>query len=243
MSDFKIVTCCNRIPQEPYYCLEEWFKSLHGHTPLVLTEQFCGKWDGLGSKPKWLYKAITERLIDTEFIIFCDSWDLVFAVDPQKIIDDYKKDETFPIIFSAEKTCFPNDLQKEYDELNHYGEYKYLNSGMIIGRTKDVLTMLEAMDLPDVPDDYRKEDGSMFHVNDQFLYQQIFLKQPVKMELDYGQIFCNTLHSVMIEELEFIDGLGISNKETGTYPYIFHLNGSAKTDGLRNPILKFLNLI
>lgn len=242
MSDFKIVTVCNRFPQEPYYCLNEFIKSIGKHEPLVLGTQ-PGEYTGLGSKPKLLYKAIKEGLIKEKYIIFCDCWDLVFAVDPKEFFESYLRGGDEDIFISAEKNCFPSDLKDEYDKLDNFGsEYKYLNSGMIIGKTDAVLEMLEAMDLKNVPDDYRMENGDMYHVNDQFLYQQIFLKQPVEMTLDYGQVQCNTLHGVSIDELEF-DEFGVLNLTTCCYPLSFHLNGSAKTDGLREPILKHLNLL
>lgn len=242
---FRIVTVCNRIPQEPYYCLNEFVKSLAGHIPYVLGTQ-QGEYTGLGSKPKLLHKAIKNGNIQEEYIIFCDCWDLVFSCNPQQLFDNYingTEKEGHPVYISAEKNCYPSDLKKEYDELEHLDyEYKYLNSGMVIGKMRDIFLILEAMELNKVPEDYRKEDGNMVHVNDQFLYQQIFLKQPVKIKLDYSQAFCNTLHSVKLDELEF-DELGILNKETGLYPFAFHMNGSAKTDGLREPILKHLNLL
>ena len=61
------------------------------------------------------------------------------------------------------------------------------------------------------------------------------------MTMDYEQILCNTLHEVKLHELDF-SRKNILNIETGFYPGSFHLNGSAKTDGLREPILKHLGL-
>lgn len=242
MSDFRLVTVCNRMPQEPYYCLQEFIKSV-GETPIVVLGTQPNEYTGLGSKPKLLYKAIKDGLIDTKYLIFCDCWDLVFASSPESLFDQYDMYYDFaPIVISCEKNCFPNDLKKEYDSLQYLSSYRYLNSGMIVGETEAMLAVLEAMDLDNVPEDYRQENGQMFHVNDQFLYQQIFLKQPVKMILDYEQVLCNTLHSVNINELDFQDSQLIRNKETGFYPRSFHMNGSAKTDGLREPILKHLGL-
>lgn len=241
---FKIVTCCNRIPSEPYYCLTEFVKSLGDDVEklLVLHEEYMGTWDGLGSKPKWVYKAIKEGLIKEKYIVFCDCWDLVFTVTPTHLFNLYYLNMNSPLVFSCEKNCFPNDLKDEYDKLPFIASsYKYLNSGMIVGETAAMLAVLEAMDLDNVPNDYRKENGQMEHINDQFLYQQIFLKQPVRMQLDYRQLLCNTLHSVKLDELDF-SRPWIKNVETGMYPGSFHFNGSSKTDGLREPILKYLGL-
>lgn len=243
MREFKIVTVCNRFPTEPYYCLNEFIKSLGDHKPLVLGTQ-QNEYLGLGSKPKLLYKAIKDGLIDTEFTLFTDCFDAVFQGDPQMVYqawlsEPYKDAE---IVISAERNCFPDDVRDQYDKLNIQTSFKYLNSGFIFGRTEAILAALEAMDLPNVPDDYRNEDGSMTHINDQSLWQHLFLKQPVKMALDTKTIFSNALHSMTLDELDF-SGNWIKNKETLNSPCMLHLNGSAKSDGLREPVLKHLNLI
>lgn len=237
---FKIITVCNRRPSEPYYCLDSFITSLGEHEPLVLGTQL-GEYSGLGSKPKLLYKAIKDGLVDNKYIIFCDCWDLVFTINPDRIINEFFYNFNSPLVISSEKNCFPTDLKEEYDKLPYTSSYKYLNSGMIVGETEAMLSVLEAMDLKNVPDDYRQEDGNMFHVNDQFLYQQIFLKQPVKIALDYNQVLCNTLHSVTLDELDFSEER-IKNIETKSLPCAFHFNGNAKTNGLREPILNHLKL-
>lgn len=244
MNDFTVVTICSHIPYQDYYCIHQFATSLQDAPYLVLSpENMKDRYDGLGTKGKWLYRAIKEEMIKSEYIIFSDCWDLVFTISPSHLFETYLQwfpDK--PIVISSEKNCFPADLKDEYDSLPYTSSYRYLNSGMIVGKTSDMLKILEAMDLDNVPNDYRQENGQMYHVNDQFLYQQIFLKQPVKMVLDYNQILCNTLHSVSIDELS-LEPQGILNKETGRVPCAFHFNGNAKTEGLREPILKYLKLI
>lgn len=242
MSKFKIVTCCNRKPIESYYILDEFVRSLGQHTPVVLSEQFGGRWGGLASKPKWLYKAIVEKVIDTKHLIFCDCWDLVFAADPDMLFQNYLTMDS-PFVISAEKNCFPADLKDEYDKLPSTSSYKYLNSGMIVAETDAMLAVLEAMDLPNLPDDYYDPiKNCNVHPNDQYEYMKLFLKQPVPMKLDYDQLLCNTLHQVAEDELDFSEER-IRNKETGTYPCSFHANGGAKDSGIVPPILRHLNLL
>lgn len=243
MNEFKIITCCNRIPQEPYYCLNEFVKSLgESEKDLIVLDERMGKWDGLGTKPKWLYQALKSGMVDTPYVIFTDCWDMVFTRNPELIIDRFVYSFRSDLVISCEKNCFPADLKDEYDALNPPTSYKYLNSGMIVGKTEALLKALEAMDLQNVPDDYRKEDGNMEHINDQFLWQQLFLKQPVKIALDYKQQLCQTMHDVSIDELDFT-GAKIRNIETDSYPLAIHMNGGSKTSGVREPILKHLNLL
>lgn len=238
---YTVVTVANKIPQEPYYTFHEHFKSLQGVQALVLGVN-PGEYKGLGSKPRLLYEAIKENKIETKYIIFNDCFDLVYACHPDKLFLKYKQFAS-PIVISAEKNCFPGDLKGKYDELqeDRGSSYKYLNSGMIVGETEAILTALESMDAKNIPADHF--DGEkMVHPNDQLYWQHEFLKQPVKISLDRYQILCNTLHQVEKEELDFGWDF-IWNKVTKTFPCSFHFNGSAKTNGLREPILNHLNLL
>lgn len=247
MNQYRVVTCCNRIPSEPYYVLPQYFRSLQGEEPIVLTEDFGGRWGGLASKPKWLYKAITEKYIDTPYIIFTDCWDLLFSVKPQDVFDMYMEyTEGSCILISTEKNCFPDTFKKEFDEVadlvDNSTEYRYINSGFIIGKTSDILKCLEAMDLPNLPDDHFDGEKNV-HPNDQFEWQKIWATlDTVDFYLDYLQQFSATLHETTPDQLDFTEDK-IKLKSTGSYPLTWHMNGNGKTSGCREAILKHLNLL
>lgn len=239
--EYTIVTVANKIPEQSYYTFHEHFKSLQGVQPLVLGVN-PGEYGGLGSKPRLLFYAIKNNYIPTKHIVFCDCFDLVFAVHPDELFENYLRFKS-PFVISAEKNCFPADTKEEYDKLPATSSYKYLNSGMIVAETEAMLTVLEAMDAANIPNDYWSEEKNcMINPNDQEYHQRIFLKQVVPSKLDYDQILCNTLHSVELEDLDF-SGERIRNIETESFPCSFHLNGGAKTGPCRGPILKHLNLI
>ncbi len=243
MSDYSIITVCSHVPVQNYFCFQEFFKSLRGKRVLGLGTR-PQEYGGLGSKPRLLYDAIKSGNVPEKHIIFCDCFDVVFAASPDELFDAYLGFGV-PLVISAEKNCFPTDLKDKYDALENSNltSYKYLNSGMVVGETEAMLAVLESMDAKNIPNDYWDEEKKIqVNPNDQFYYQQEFLKQPVDIVLDRYQILCNTLHSVKIDELDFNEQ-GIKNIETNTYPCSFHLNGNAKTEGLREPILKHLNLI
>lgn len=244
-NDYTIVTVATHFPREPYYCLNEYFKSLQGESVLVLDGAYTN-YGGLGSKPREVYKAIKEGLINSKYVIFTDCFDYVFTQSPKYLFDKYLLYyENIPLVISSEKNCYPDDLKEQYDALPVTSSYKYLNSGMIVGETEALLAVLESMGASNIPNDYwDAEKQIQVNPNDQQYYQKEFLKQPVKMALDYDQILCNTLHSVTLDELEFLDMQFIHNKETKSLPCSMHFNGNAKSEnGLREPILKHLNLI
>lgn len=244
---YTIITTCNRFPTEPYYCLQEYLKSLQGEEVIMLTEDFGGKWGGLSSKPKWLYKAIIEGWIKTEYIIFTDCWDFVFAEHPQKMFELYiSLTEGKYIVISTEKNCFPDDLKKEFDEaakmVNKDINYKYINSGLIIGKTQDIKRCLEAMKVEELPNDYFDGEKNV-HPNDQYEWMKVWNEfKDAFFFLDYMQQFSCTLHNSSVSDLDFSNEK-IRLKETDRYPLSFHMNGSGKTSGVRNPILKHLKLL
>lgn len=242
---YSIVTVSDKRPSQDYYCYDSFFRSLEKYStePLVLSNELMGTvFNGTGSKPNWQCRAIKEGLIKSKYVFFVDCWDLFFAEHPDKAFEKYLSFNS-PIVFNSEKNCFPNFLKEDYDKLyNGTSSYKYLNSGMIVGETEAILTGLESMGAPNLQEDYRKENGEMFHQNDQERWLEVFLKQPVKMALDYNQEICQTLHTVNINEFELTDN-GYRNKETGTIASIYHANGDGKSSGVKEPILKHLNLL
>lgn len=242
MSDYQIVTVSSRTPHEWYYLQKEFYRSLQGHDVLTIDNSKEHFWNGLATKPKWLYKAIKDGLIRSKYMQFVDSWDLVYGAKPSEVMMCY---HTFnaPIVISAERNCFPDTYRKEFDELDIPAPYSYVNSGVIVGETEAILTCLEAMDLPNVKDDYRMENGQNYHSNDQTMWQEIFLKQPVKIAIDYNQSISQTLHDADINDFEF-GKERIMNKITSCHPRIWHFNGGSKDkEEIRNPILKHLNLL
>lgn len=242
MSEYTIVTVSNRTPHEWYYLQREFYQSLQGHDVLTINNSAKEYWNGLATKPKWLYRAIKEGEITTKYMQFVDSWDLVYGASPDEVMQCYHTFDS-PIVISAESNCFPDTYKKEFDDLDFPAPYSYVNSGVIVGETEAILSCLEAMDLPNVKDDYRMENGQNYHSNDQTMWQEIFLKQPVKIALDFNQAISQSLHNEKPENFLFTKER-IMNKITGCHPRIWHFNGGSKDNlALREPILKHLKLI
>lgn len=236
----KVVTVSNRQPTEWYYLQREFFASLKDEVPMLISGQF---WGGLTTKPKWLFQALKENRIAEDIIIFPDNWDLVFATGCNEIVDMFLSEKS-DVCISAESNCFPSDTKEAYDNLSNLEPYKYLNSGFIIGYKEAIYECLKSMDIENVPNDYwDSEKECAVHPNDQLLWQQEYLKQPVNIKLDCNQWFSQTLHDADIKDFDF-SGERIVNKITNTAPCTFHFNGGAKSNlSLREPILKHLNLI
>jgi hypothetical protein len=253
MSEARIVTIANRWPQEDYYCYKSLFKSV-GNSEILVLGQEQGEYTGLSDKPRILYNAIKDGKITEKYIVFVDAFDIVFAGTLENIMSKFKSFNV-PIVIGAERNCFPQNFQKEYDRLPHTSSYKYLNSGVIVGETEAILEVLEAMDAPNLPVDYHDgRTGRNFHFNDQAYYMDLYLRQPVKMLLDYNCEIAQNMQDVTMDDIELMGALAenpkdslmrviIKNKETGKYPSIVHWNGGSKSSGTMQPILKHLNLL
>ena len=247
--DCKIVTISNRIPTQDYYTYQYLQKSVGDNEILVLGQQ-PGEYTGLSDKPRILYHAIKNGLITEKYICFVDAWDVVFADTLENIMEKYSSFNS-PIVIGAEKNCFPAHFKKEYDRLPHTSSYKYLNSGVIIGETEAILEVLEAMDAANLPRDYHNsQTGTNYHFNDQAMYMDMYLRKPVKMQLDYNCLIAQNMQDVNEDELIIFSGFAgeghfanIINKETNSMPSIIHWNGSSKTEWSREKILKHLNLL
>ena len=240
MKEYQIVTVSNKTPTAWYYLQKEFYKSLEGHEILTLDGVI---WGGLMTKPRWLYQAIKDKFVDAKYMIFPDNWDVVFCADPKEIMERFFSFNA-PVVVSCESNCFPADFKEDFDKVNPPTKYKYLNSGFIVGETAAILACLEAMDLPSIPDDhYDPEKQCNVHPNDQREWQRMWVKQPVKIELDYYQTLCQTLHDANIDEFDLSEKR-IRNRITGSYPCALHFNGGSKDFmPLREPILKHLNLL
>lgn len=241
---YKVVSISNKAPQAWYYLQKQFFMSLGEHPHMVISGGGdYGNWGGLASKPKWLYKAIKDGVIKEDYIIFVDNWDLIFLTDPKEMMIRYLSFGA-DVVVSSERNCFPGDIKSEFDKVEALTEYKYLNSGCIVGKTSAILTCLEAMDLPNLPDDhYDPVNNCNVHPNDQFEWMKIWVKQPVSIALDYYQTLSMTLHDAKIEELDF-SGDRIKNVITNSFPCTLHFNGGSKDRmEIREPILNHLKLL
>jgi len=248
--DVKIVTIANHWPQQDYYCYNSLFKSIGDNEMLILGTGEM-EYTGLSDKPRILYNAIKDGKITEKHIVFIDAFDVVFADTLESIMEKFQSFNA-PIVIGAERNCFPSNFKKEYDRLQHTSSFKYLNSGVIVGETEAILTILEAMDAPNLPRDYHNPyTGTNFHFNDQSFYMDLYLRQPVKMKLDYQCLIAQNMQDVTMNDICLCETVSkkelnknvIQNYETGTLPSIIHWNGSSKDAGTMQPILKHLNLL
>lgn len=229
----EIITISSHPPTQDYYCYEECFKSARKYGFEIRNLAHPGEYTGLISKPKILKKALDCAEIGSELILFIDAWDTLFLDDPAKAIDILSQSGA-DLLFNSEKTFFPSFEPDPYQDPGT--PYKYLNSGVFIGRKDTIHQWLKELDLDNIPDDYKNPDGSWHHENDQEYFLKLFPKTGLNVKLDTNCRLCQTLHAVLPDEVEIIQGPRLVNKLTGSLPLIAHANGGGKT----GPIMPFL---
>lgn len=240
--EITVVACANAEPTQPY--LVRGFNAFKessrkfGFEPLILG--WGEPWGGLGSKPKLLKKAIESGQIDSEYIIFADAFDVVFTQSPESILTSWRwLHSEEPVLWNAELYCFPNQLYAAcHPETS--SPFRYLNSGLSIGKSQDYLAACEQMQVETWLDDHMLPNGAMYERNDQndwmekFLFGQCAPDEP-RMILDHECLLLQTICGVPEEWFE-----GLFNKRTQSSPMAFHFNGPAKTSPLFDKILSHL---
>lgn len=227
----RVISVTSRIPdpiREPYYQYPKFIASLGalGVEPTILG--MGEPWHGLISKPKIMRDWLRRGECGADVIIWSDSFDVVFSEHPDKAVQTYRNTwPELPVVYNAERGLFPrNDLLSSFPECGT--PWRYLNSGLIIGRATDILRILEWMPLDDTPGDCKDPDtGRDIQPNDQGWHQFTYSAQPVPMILDsHAQLF-QSYSACELDEFD-LTGPKVMNRLTETCPSIHHFNGNSK---------------
>lgn len=231
----KVVTVSNRIPTEPYYCWPAFIESLRrfNYTPIVLG--MGEPWKGLMTPPRKMRDWLRANNTD-EIIIMCDSWDLVFATNPDYIEQEFKRITSARLLWNAEKNQWP---ATEFNFPEVGTPYRYLNSGFVVGYANSLLQVIEEMEIDSIPDDHTNAAGVRIEPNHQEYFQQAFVYGSLPQVIDSEVRICQALHAVAPEELD-LTGEYIQNTITKSFPMAFHMNGTHET--WRDKILTKLGL-
>jgi hypothetical protein len=201
-------------------------------SPHTYFEQFKASWrkpfPTTGMKLKYLEEYLATHK-DFEWLIFCDALDTVTSCAPETLVEKFLfhfDDET--VVVSAERNCFPfPELAAKYPSTK--SPYKYLNSGLYMGRRESVMANLALMDA-----------ATKYSVKDQGTWTDAYLR---KLTVWYPIVLDNkcrlfqSLHG-SLDDVGLDRAGNIVNKHTLTTPLVFHGNGSTPMD----KILKWLKL-
>ncbi|KAL5013601.1 hypothetical protein ScPMuIL_007871 [Solemya velum] len=162
------------------------------------------------------------KLRDDLKIMFVDSYDLVFTNGAKDILERFERLQA-SIVFSAEGFCWPDESLASSFPTVKSNEKRYLNSGGFIGNAKEVVEMLNHLDIAPADDD-------------QLYYTQIYLDSSLRhqwsIKLDTrSEIFQNLNGALGDVTLKFMGTHSyLYNIKTGVTPVVIHGNGPIKAE-------------
>ena len=151
--------------------------------------------------------------LGNHIILFTDSYDVIINGSSEEIVSRFRKMES-PIVFSAEKTCWPDESLKERYPKSPTN-YRYLNSGGFIGYGDHISKLVNKVS---VNNEY----------DDQLYYTERFfedLKGNKDTILDYNQFLFQTMNE-SLEDI-IVEGGNLKNTVTNESPLIIHANGGS----------------
>lgn len=178
---------------------------------------------GGGQKVNLVKQGIADYADDT-IVLFVDGYDVVINDDLDTIVERFK-DAQCDVLFAAEKTCWPDvNLAGLFPDTGT--EYKYLNSGVYIGKV-GAIKKLFVDEIGDAEDD-------------QLYMQKQYLRQAalgVNAKLDYENYIFQCVAKTLDDEVLVKQNGQVLNVRTRCCPCIVHGNGGS--DDKR----KFQNLV
>jgi hypothetical protein len=171
-------------------------------------------YEGHGKKINKL-KKFCEEQDPEQLILFLDAYDTAF-IRPYK--DFIKATESFDlenkVIFNSERNCWPDaELIPWYKQKYTKNSYKFLNSGVVLGKAKNILKIIPE-EVPIAFDDQRY-----------YTHYQVYQDKNNLIDLDIDCALFNTL-AFSVKSIGF-DGDMLYNTETKNFPFLLHANFNA----------------
>jgi hypothetical protein len=159
---------------------------------------------GGGMKVRLLQESIA-NLDEDSLILFVDAYDVFFTDGLDEIINRYLEMEV-DILFAAEAFCWPDEsLAGQFPQVD--AGYRFLNSGLFIGRCGALRRLLDSASVADDDDD-------------QLFYQTAFLSGEHDVRLD-TEAYIFQCHDVSVTKR----GKQIFNPTTRCFSCVYHGNG------------------
>lgn len=200
----------------------------------------------LGSHKKWsggemkrlpgggqkfnLLKKYLNKLKDDDWLVFLDGYDTVFVshINELKI---RTISSGYDIIFSAEKTCWPDESLSELFPPSRYNtKYRYPNDGLFAGHVKALRKFFEK--------ELQDDDDSHLYVAKRFLE----LKDTLKLEVDSENYIFQNTRGIEPGELEVADNGQLRNAITKCRPCILHGSGSIQDKKVYKKLVRQLEV-
>ena len=150
-----------------------------------------------------------------DVVLFSDAYDVFYCGDATEVLRRFAEFST-PVVFGAEVYCWPDpDKSREYPPETEGFRFRYLNSGVFVGRVHALRECMRGYSFDDAEDDQR-------------FWTTRFLRRPDLVSLDYhNRIFLNCA-GVDKADIAYHPGGWVTYGD-GATPLLVHANGGDKS--------------
>ncbi|XP_050425318.1 procollagen-lysine,2-oxoglutarate 5-dioxygenase isoform X2 [Adelges cooleyi] len=157
---------------------------------------------------------------DNLAVLLTDAYDVVLLANSSTILNKFNKFDA-SIVFSTEKSCWPDvKLASQYPVVEQDG-YRFINSGAFIGYASELYKLLSEKPIKDLDDD-------QLHLTKLFLNAELREKLNIKLD-NYASLF-QSLYAVEDDvRLRLVNkSYVLENVRFNTHPALVHGNGVSK---------------
>ncbi|MDB2513843.1 glycosyltransferase family 25 protein [Alphaproteobacteria bacterium] len=173
------------------------------------------KGPGGGQKLLYLRAALKNIKDNAQPLLFCDGYDVVFTRHVADIMQEWRTHFDEKPVFAAEVTCSPDaDRADDYPQPDPENPYRFLNSGLFIGKAGDLKKLLRPA--------IRAADDDQRYFTKQFLEPQ----SPILLDRECRIFQCL---NQALDDLQVDSGRGmLYNRRHDSWPAVIHANGPSK---------------
>lgn len=185
-------------------------------------DKYLTEWGVMFGRKNGLYHQALKSVHSETIVLLSDSYDFLPLATKEEIIEKFLKINC-DIVYNAEYFCHPKgELWTEYDRIlpeNKEYQYRYLNSGMILGRAGKILELFNHYPYSESTDDQLYHTLALLDIRENKTLN-INIKLDVKHEISFAM-------AGNIGKLRFdTEQLRFQCWDDDSWPILIHCNGS-----------------
>lgn len=189
-------------------------------------------WRGLGSKVTLLAVHLDEeRVAADDMILFLDAYDVLLLPAAAQLRERFavlEQKKKGAIVFNSEVNCAPDPaLRILYGRPADGSPFRFLNSGIYLGRARDVRAMLATVSA-DVYAHHSSLGADQYRFDDQRWFNRFAIAFPERVHLDARASLFHTLQDMDAADFDIVDG-DLTSQISGAAPMAVHGNGNGIT--------------
>jgi hypothetical protein len=198
-----------------------------------LTVLGLGKpWRGLGSKVALLAAHLdASGVAADDLILFLDAYDVLLLPAAAQLRERFtalEREKQGAVVFNSEVNCAPDpSMRLLYGRPADGAPFRFLNSGIYLGRARDVRNMLATV-TADVEAHHASLGADPYRFDDQRWFNRFAIAFPERVHLDARASFFHTLQDMDASDFDIVDG-ELTSRISGAAPMAVHGNGNGIT--------------